>query len=120
MILVSVYIPSEVVNSAEAPAPEKIVYNTKEDLVELTKQYANRYGVSFNTMSRVINCESSWDIEAVGDGGKSHGLVQIHNPSHPKITREQATDPEFAINFLAENLSNGKGNMWTCYRMINK
>lgn len=69
-------------------------------------------------MTKIINCESSRNPNAVGDRGNSFGLVQIHLPSHPSITKEQALDEEYAIDFLAKNLSEGKGYLWTCYRML--
>lgn len=58
--------------------------------------------------SRIINKK--------GEREKSYGLVQIHLPSHPNVSYTQATDPEFSVKFLAKNLSEGKGGMWTCYR----
>ncbi len=44
----------------------------------------------------------------------SWGLAQIHLPAHPEVSKEQATDPEFAIDFLVKNVSEGKAYMWTC------
>lgn len=84
---------------------------------ELITRYAAKYRVSEKVMHRVIKCESTYNPKAIGDGGKSHGLVQIHLPSHPKVTKVQARNPEFAIDFLAKNLAKGKGRMWTCYRI---
>jgi hypothetical protein len=81
---------------------------------------ALKYNVSQITMTRVIDCESSHNPSAIGDGGKSFGLVQIHLPSHPNITKAQALDSDFAIDFLAKSLSQGKGKMWTCFRNLNK
>lgn len=79
---------------------------------------AKRYGVAETTLKKVISCESSFNENAVGDFGNSFGLVQIHLPSHPYITKVQALNKEFAIDFLAKNLSLGKGKMWTCYRNL--
>ena len=31
------------------------------------------------------------------------------------ITKEQAINSEFAVSFLAKNLSENRGSMWTCY-----
>lgn len=78
------------------------------------------YGVSSELMRKIIHCESSFNPLAVGDNGYSFGLVQIHLPSHPQVTREQALDPEFAVTFLADKLSKNQGYLWTCYRMITK
>jgi len=79
---------------------------------------SNEYGVSAGLMRQIIQCESSFNPNAIGDGGYSFGLVQIHLPSHPDVTKEQALDPEFATTFLADKLSKGQGYLWTCYRMI--
>ena len=106
--------------------PTKEHYLLAEPLVEAQKptintlidQYATLYDVSAITMHKVIKCESGYNPKAIGDGGKSYGLVQIHLPSHPTITKEQAFDSEYAINFLAKNLDAGKGKLWTCYRLI--
>lgn len=35
----------------------------------------------------IVFLESRWDEYAIGDNGKSHGLWQIHEPSHPDISR---------------------------------
>lgn len=91
-----------------APPTEKIL------------KYATLYNVSPETMTRVIACESNYNPRAVGDGGNSFGLAQIHLPSHPYVTKEQAYDPDFAIDFLAKNLAKGNGRIWTCYRQLAK
>lgn len=95
---------------------------------------ASRYGVSAYAMGNIINCESQWDIKIqsrhrytasnvprgykVGDREQSFGLVQLHLPAHPNITKEQALNPEFAIDFLAKNLAQGRASMWTCSKHV--
>lgn len=84
-------------------------------------------------MVGIINCESQWSTTIQsnhryttnaprgykpGDREQSYGLVQIHLPAHPHITKEQATDPEFAIEFLAKNIKDGRQGMWTCARHV--
>lgn len=96
-------------------------------------QSAQKWGANRHTMASVIQCESQWDVEAKGDytidgvhfypkklapagaWPTSFGLVQIHLPAHPDITKQQAYDPVFAIDYLAHQLSIGKGSQWTCY-----
>ncbi len=94
----------------------KSVY-TKEEIITLIGLYAEEYGVDRDVMEQVVSHESSYKTTAVGDNGYSHGLAQIHLPSHPTITKEQAQDPHFALTFLAKNLKAGKGRMWTAYRL---
>lgn len=88
----------------------------KPSVQELIALNASKYQVSPKTLQRVISCESSGNINAIGDGGKSYGLVQIFLPMHPDISKANALDPSFAVNFLAEQISLGHGRLWTCYR----
>ena len=92
---------------------------------------ANKYGVSAGLMDEIIGCESQWNVSLqsyahytaknvpkgfkVGDREQSWGLVQIHLPAHPNITKAQALNPVFAANFLAENIAAGNPEAWSCY-----
>ena len=87
----------------------------KQQLIDF---YANKYGVDANLMRAVINCESRNVETAIGDGGKSYGLVQIHLPSWPEITKEQAINPDFALDFMAKKFSENRENLWTCYTLL--
>jgi len=71
-------------------------------------------------LARVLECESGLDPTVVGDNGTSFGIAQFHNPWAWGITKEQAFDPEFAIDFTAEQFSLGQASKWTCYRMLEK
>jgi soluble lytic murein transglycosylase-like protein len=86
---------------------------------EIIEIKAKKYNVATSTIHAVVKCESGYNKNAIGDGGTSFGLVQINLPSHPNITREQALDVDFALDFLAYHLSKGNGRMWTCWRMLN-
>lgn len=88
------------------------------DIDILITDSANKYGVDAEIMRRVIECESGGNPNVIGDNGNSYGLVQISLPHHPEVLKEQALDPEFATEFLAKNLSEGKGSMWTCFRLL--
>jgi len=90
---------------------------SKEDIITLIGLYAEKYGVDRYTMQQVVYHESQYNVNAIGDNGMSHGLSQIHLPSHKTVTKEEARDPHFALTFLAENLKAGRGRMWTAYRL---
>ena len=105
------------IREAESEEIEKLS-ETPKTTQQLITFYALKYNVNKNIMRKVISCESNYKVDAIGDSGKSFGLVQIHLPSHPHITKEQAFDPDFALNFLAKNIAKNKGKMWTCYRII--
>lgn len=116
-------VPQTVVQFTEIPVvhaqeivPE-IATTTPEIIKERIKFYADLYKVSEEVMDTIIRCESYYDPKAIGDDGDSIGLVQINKPSHPEITDEQAFDHEFSLDFLAKNLKEGRGKMWTCFKL---
>jgi len=94
---------------------------SKEEIINLVGLYAAKYGVDEFVMQQVVFHESGYDPKNEGDyyNGKynSFGLSQIHLPSHPNVTREQAEDPHFALEFMAKNIKAGRGRMWTGYRL---
>lgn len=85
---------------------------------EKIDKYANQYGVNSQLMRDVVFCESGFNPNAIGDNGHSRGLVQIYDDYHPTISHEQAFDPDFALNFLAREMSQGNGHLWTCHRKL--
>lgn len=85
--------------------------------------YAQKYHVSPITMSDIIHCESNGDpaiqsgmINKEGKQENSWGLVQINLDYNPSITKEEALDPEFSLDFLAHKISIGKAKLWACYK----
>ncbi len=87
---------------------------------EKIEYYAQSYGVKSEVMYNTIKCESQFNSKAIGDSGHSRGLSQIHRPSHPTITDAQAFDEDFAIEFMAKEMSNGNAWMWSCWKKIGK
>lgn len=95
---------------------------------ELILAFSRQYGVNSVTIDKVVSCETAGTYDPLiqsyvvknGVREDSWGLAQIHLPSHPDITKEQAKDPEFAIEFMAKNFADGKQNMWSCYKILAK
>jgi len=131
LVLTSIVLLPSTVTSYIAPEASQKVEVVDMSVSAIIKRSATKYGVSEATMRRVVECESKfhettqsrnqykhdhpeWGVKK-GDYEKSFGLVQIHLPHHPNITYEQAIDPEFAADFLAKNLSEGRGKLWSCY-----
>lgn len=111
-----IYIPIALASFNPVSAPYiEVKEKTVQDIIN---EKAVEYNVSAKLISDIVFCESSFNVNALGDGGHSRGLVQIYDSYHPNITHEQAYDPEFAIDFLASNLAKGKGNLWSCYRIV--
>lgn len=79
----------------------------EEVIDSLIAKYAT--GTKAYMMKRTLFCESAGfqniqsRVMKNGVQEPSYGIAQIHEPSHPTVTREQALDPEFAIKFMSDN-----------------
>ena len=81
----------------------------------IARQKARQYGVPENIAFALIRQESGWRVDARSNQD-AVGLMQIHLPSHPNVTRQQALDPEFNIDYgmrylAAQYKSFGKWNL---------
>lgn len=116
---------------------------TEAELLDLAGHYADQYAVSRETVIRKTHCEApivvidgvryydqadpqsrltysadqirrhpNWGT--VGAREDSWGPAQIHLPDNPSVSREQASDPDFALNFMAKAISEGKAGKWSC------
>lgn len=93
----------------------------------LIQKDAAKYGVSATKLYTTLQCESmgftafgqSLIPKAGGPNGRedSWGLAQIHLPDHPAITRQEAMDPAWAIDWAAQEFALGNAHWWTCYRL---
>ena len=112
--------------SPEAPKPPlKQELTSSTTIVAYIKKEALKRNIEPEPIIETIKCESNFipDVQsrhryADGTREQSFGLVQIHLPSHPYVTKEQANDPEFAIDFILDAWQSGQQRMWTCARML--
>jgi hypothetical protein len=77
-------------------------------LINKVYKTAKVHGVSGYQMERTIECESRFNnvqSSAYKNGVRedSWGLAQIHLPSHPDVTREEALNEDFAIEWMASH-----------------
>lgn len=95
--------------------PNWITIDHPDTPQEFISFYSDHYDVSEERMVRKINCESGFNTKAhnLTEKENSWGLVQINLFAHPYVSVEEATDPRFAIKFMARHLSQGK-DIWTC------
>lgn len=90
---------------------------------QLIDHYGEEYQLSDSDkleMYKTVECESGF--RAVGrssfPGEKSYGIAQINLPAHSDVTRAQAEDPDFAIDFMAAHFAAHDQRIWTCYRTL--
>lgn len=116
---------------AEIPAPEPPEQAYTQNggathILPLLDAYSAKYGIYVGTLYDIIECETAHTFDPYIQSGhyidgvreNSHGLAQINLTIHSDITYEQATDPDYAIEFLARNLSEGRTWMWACYDIL--
>lgn len=106
--------------------------DTDTNYRELAYKIAAQNNVSGAEMVRVINCENKeWNPTqqsrniyhfsspkrgiVEGTRERSYGLVMIHLPDHPDISYSEATDPVFALTWMAKEFKKGHQQQWSCY-----
>ena len=117
----------------------QIVFQTEQITIKLETvqdkiaRYAEQYGLNYTKFYDTIKCENrrldpskQSDIIynfsdprrniVVGTRERSYGLVMIHLPDHPDVTEEQAKDPDFALNWMAQQWVKNNQSWWTCYK----
>lgn len=90
-------------------------------------KYASIYNVDPTEMYKVVSCETANTFDPMlqsrvirkdGTQEKSFGLAQIYLPMHPEISKDQATDSDFALDFMAKQFSIGHKRLWSCYTQL--
>lgn len=92
-----------------------------ETLQERGTRIALDHHISTSTLFNLVDSESTWDPNASGDHGCSWGLTQQNICAHPGITKEQALDPEWALNKAATDIEKGMDYIYSscnCYSLV--
>jgi hypothetical protein len=97
------------------PTPVKV--ETPAEIQDYIVYMASIRGVDVSTALAIAKCESNFNGKAVGDHGTSFGTYQIHLPAHPNITKAQALNPTFAINWSINQMALGKFSQWSCFKL---
>lgn len=87
-----------------------------ESLGAYAEIVAMEHGLDVKRFIFTLNCEGHWDRYAVGDRGLAIGVAQIRKDYWPSITKAQAEDPYWSIQWMAEEWSAGHADYWTCAR----
>lgn len=89
--------------------------------------FAELYGVDGRIVNKVLDCESDYNHEIPGDGGRSKGIAQIQKPTWNWMEQEYFNEygehldyksSHDQIKLLAYQISKGHGNNWTTFRAI--
>lgn len=105
---------------AYAPLQAPQIQETVQSLTpkQIALREANKAGLNVDRFLAVIDCESGFRADAIGDGGRSYGVAQLFLPAHPEITKEQALDPEWSLAWMANEWKKGHASAWSCWRQL--
>lgn len=106
--------------ASPALAPTPAAAQSPAEVQALVTEAATRHGIAPEWPLRIVRCETggTWNPNAVGDGGESWGIAQLHRRGlRPLFYQRGYTDPfdaAEAADFLAWALSQGLARHWTC------
>lgn len=95
--------PQQIPGGAQL-APRIFREHRGRTLLEWAQLAAQRHGVPLNILYGIVDHESNWLPSAIGDNGTSFGLAQIHMPAWSNVSKAQAMNPVFALNWTADKL----------------
>jgi soluble lytic murein transglycosylase-like protein len=85
------------------------------NLHTLATQIAKANGLDPYVFKLIITNESHWHPRIVSPTG-DYGIVQIHLAAHPEVTKAEAFDPVWSMQWMAAQWKAGKAREWTTYR----
>lgn len=112
-LFIATFLGTSVLVASSDDLPPSYVPSVHQVIVRQSRIYA----VPEKTIEAIVSCESSGNPYAhkLTKREDSWGLVQINLLAHPEITKEEAINPDFAVSYLASELSTNHGGMWSCY-----
>ena len=87
-------------NTMDIRKPE---WQGPKTLQQVTKEYAESYGVDYELVKKIIACESSWNPTAYNKKTRDSGLMQINLPFHAKTAEAMGLD----LSNVEDNISFG-------------
>lgn len=96
---------------------------TPEDYRAYASTTAERYGIDPVPFVGTLAHESDYVSDAAGDFDAStkeytsFGCAQIHLVAHPDVTKTQAQDCIWSIEWTAKQFAKGNQKMWTAWRI---
>ncbi len=82
------------------------------------------YALDVDTMVTIIDCESAGKYNAVGDGGKSYGIVQFQKATFNEMKRQahmpnlEYKNPIHQMRLMVWGFNHGYASRWTCFRKL--
>jgi len=99
-----------------------------ENIFDKITRFAKHFKIPPKEMIALIRCETQNTFDtfvqsrAIQPYGRerSFGLAQLHLPAHPEITYKQATDPDYALIWIAQHWDKRHREWKTCMKNLDK
>jgi len=88
------------------------------DLQNIALSDAQKYGLNADHFIKVINCESGFDPDIIGDHGTSIGIAQLHYPGLWGISTSTAHDPRVSLEIMASAWKQNEESRWSCWTKL--
>ena len=95
----------------------KVVYAKDDDNIPTYIRHV--FGDKADEALKIVGCESKFNPKAIGDGGKSIGLFQIHTTWHkiePRFLKNFKINTQVAYQLFKE--SGNSWNLWSCKNVL--
>lgn len=93
---------------------------SRSDLITLAEAIAQEHKITnVPAFVETMECESHFYYDAISPTG-DYGVAQINLHYHPDVTKAEAEDPYFALEWAAKAWQAGHERWWSCYRILER
>jgi len=91
---------------------------SSNELKEYLALITEKYGLNYEELYKVVECESNWNVNAVGDDGRSFGLAQFLKTTFEEECNGDYYNSYDQLKCMGEMWDRGMQRRWTCYRLL--
>ena len=88
---------------------------TKSNIKMAVSFLSNQYGLNESQLFKVIECESGYNPDAIGDGGYAVGILQFHKSTFKQYCKGSYYSTKDQLTCAAKMWKAGQQRHWTCY-----
>ena len=99
-----------VINNNPLPGLNPSRGTPSPEILDFIQKASQTYGIDPSLLAAQLFTESGFNPKAVNQNNPTsidRGIAQINTKAYPEVTDNQAYDPQFGVNFMAQHLSKG-------------
>ena len=81
---------------------------------------SQKYGLDYDQLNAVIQCESSLRTDQYGDSMKAFGIAQFHKETFDLFCNGDYYNYEAQLDCMGKMFSQGLANHWSCFKKLYK